>query len=276
MVAMRYRYAVLALSVVSIAAVLLYWQGRVRAGTSTEVAPYTAHLTITRHVITSNGSRRDAVTTDVLARDRQGRTYEKTQRVLQNVDRRVESFSFFVQDPVKLRTLTWDSIGKTVVVGQWPYWAGRKGCWVDEHGQHQVSFPTDEDWHKVPASPGDGELETVATIAGHSGKQIKARFVSENLGHKEIHGLAAYGMRWTTVPVGNDATPAVRAITTELWKSNEFNLKILEVESGAQFGVKRLELSDLQRGDPEPELFEPPSGYTVETIDYHQVPCVQK
>ncbi len=276
MVTMRYRCAVLALSAVSIAAVLLYWQRSVRAGTSTEVAPYTAHLTITTHVITSDGSRWDAVTTDVLARDRQGRTYEKTQRLLQTVDRRVESFSFFVQDPVKRRTLTWNSIGKTVVVGQWPYWAGRKGCWADGHGQHQVSFPTDEDWHKVPASPSDGKLETVATIAGPSGQRIKARFVSENLGHKEIHGLAAYGMRWTTVPVDNGATPAVGEITTELWKSSELNLKILEVESGPKFGVKRVELSDLQQGDPGPELFEPPSGYTVETIDYYQVPCLQK
>jgi hypothetical protein len=61
--------------------------------------------------------------------------------------------------------------------------------------------------------------------------------------------------------------------TTELWKSSEFDLKLLEVTSGPKYGLKRVELSDLQRGDPDPALFEPPHGYKVETIEYHQVPC---
>ena len=61
--------------------------------------------------------------------------------------------------------------------------------------------------------------------------------------------------------------------TTELWKSSEFDLKLLEVTSGPKYGLKRVELSDLQRGDPDPALFELPHVYKVETIEYHQVPC---
>ncbi len=85
------------------------------------------------------------------------------------------------------------------------------------------------------------------------------RFVSENLGHKEIHG-----------PI------AIPEYTTELWKSSEFDLKLLEVTSGPKYGLKRVELSDLRRDDPDPALFEPPQGYKVQTIEYHQVPCGQQ
>jgi len=273
---MRPRYVALAFTVICVATVLLCWQREACGGTSTEVALYTAHQAITKHLIMSDGTSMDTFTTDERARDRQGRTYLKTERVFRNGDQRIESFSFLVEDPVKLRTLTWDSNGKTVVLGEWPYWSGRKGCWTDEYGQRLVSSASNEDWHKVPASPGDGKLETIGSIVDPSGKRVKARFVSENLGHKEIHRLLAFGIRWTTTPLEVDETHNIPETTIELWKSSEFDLKVIEVESGPHFGLKRLELTDLQRGDPDPSLFEPPKGYTVETVEYHQVPCGRK
>jgi hypothetical protein len=209
-----------------------------------------------------DGSSVNAVSTVVLARDRQGRIYEKT-----------EHGSLFVQDPVKHQTLTWSSNDQVATLGQWPYWSGRKGCWADEHGQNQSSFPTEEDWHKIPALPGDGKLETITSMAVSTNKRVEARMVSENLGQKEIHGLTAYGMRWTLTPLEAVGPPYAPETTTELWKSSELDLKLLAVTSGPKYGSDREELSDLQRGDPDPALFEPPQGYKVETVTYHQVPC---
>jgi len=83
-------------------------------------------------------------------------------------------------------------------------------------------------------------------------------------------------MRWTTTPLEDDGAFTMPETTIELWKSSEFNLKLLEVESGPKFGLKHLELTDLQRGDPDPSLFELPKGYIVETVEYHQVPCGEK
>jgi hypothetical protein len=37
-----------------------------------------------------------------------------------------------------------------------------------------------------------------------------------------------------------------------------------------------MELTDLQQGNPDPALFEPPHGYKVESIEYHEVPCEQQ
>jgi hypothetical protein len=211
----------------------------------------------------------------VLARDRQGRTYEKAGHVFHDGERRAEWFLFFVQDPAKRQTLTWDSKSQVAVVRHWPYWSGRKGCWADEHGQHQSSFPSDDDWYKGP-SPGEGTLETIASVAVSADRRVKARIVSENLGHKEIHGLTAFGMRWSMTPLESVGPSDVQETTTELWKSSELTLKLLQVTSGPKYGLERVELSDLQRGDPDPALFEPPQGYKVETIDYHQVPCGQR
>jgi len=272
---MRHLYLVLALSAVSVAAVLLCWQRKVYGGNSATVAPYTAHLTITKKRILPDGSSLDTVSTKVLARDRQGRTSEKTLHESPNGDQRAEWFSFFVQDPAKLETLTWDSRSPVLVVGRWPYWSGRKGCWADERGQHQSSFPSDEDWYKCPASPGDGKLETIASIT-EGDKRIKTRVLTENLGQKEIHGLTAFGMRMTMTPLESGEPSALPEHTTELWKSTEFDLKLLQVTSGPKYGLERVELSDLQRGDPDPALFDPPQGYRVETIEYHQVTCGQE
>jgi len=261
---MRHRYVVLALTAVCACVVLLFWQRKIHAKSAAVVAPYTAHLTITSNRALPDGSSATAVSTVVLARDQQGRIYEKT-----------EHGSFFVQDPARLQTLTWDSHNQVAILGHWPYWSGRKGCWADDQGKQWGRFPNDEDWHKVPSSPREGRLETIGSISDPSGnKRIKTRFVSENLGHKDIHGLNAYGMRWTMTPL--DVGPSAISETTELWKSSELDLKLLEVTSGPKYGLKREELSDLQRGDPDPALFEPPKGYKVEIAKYHQTPCEQQ
>jgi hypothetical protein len=259
---MRHRYVVLACTVVGVVAALLYWQRKVRAQSAAVVAPYTAHLTRTVKRVMPDGSSVNAVSTVVRARDRRGRSYEK-----------FGGGSVFVEDPGRLRTLQWGSHNQVAILGLWPYWSGRKGCWADERGQHQSSFPSDEDWHKVPTSPGDGKLVTVATMAVSVDRRVKARFVWENLGHKEMHGLNAFGMgsSWTSL---ESLRPSdLQESTTELWKSSELDLKLLEVTSGPKYGSDREELTDLQRGDPDPALFEPPQGYKVETIEYHPVPC---
>jgi hypothetical protein len=246
------------------AAVLLCWQREFHAQSAAVVTPYTAHLTRTVNRVMPDGSSANAVSTVVLARDRQGRIYEK-----------FGGGSVFVQDEAKLQTLTWGPHNQVAILGHWPYWSGRKGCWVDEHGQNQSSFPSDEDWHKVPASPGDGKLETIASMAVSTNKRVKARIVSENLGQKEINGLTAYGMRWTMTPLESVESSDLPETTTELWKSKEFDLDLVRVTSGPKYGSDREELSDLQRDDPDPALFEPPHGYKIETIEYHQVPCGQ-
>ena len=237
------------------------------------VAPYTAHLSVTRNRLLPDGSSWNSVSVDVIARDRQGRIYEKTEHGVPRGEQGIERYSFFVQDPSKRQTLTWDSNSQVAVLGHWPYWSGRKGCWADAHGQHPSSFG---DWYAVPGPSGEGKLETTVSITDTpGGKRIKTRVVTENIGQKKIRGMNAYGIRTNTTPLENGGPLASSETTTELWKSSEFDLKLLQLTSGSKYGLERIELTDLQQGDPDPALFEPPHGYTIETIEYHQVTCGQ-
>ena len=265
---MLYRCLALALSAIS-AATMLCGQQMADGRSSAPMTPYTAHLTITTNPVLPDGSSLNTISTEVLARDRQGRTYQKTEKVSQNGQQRSEFFWYFVQDPAKLQTLTWDSKSQTVVLEHWPFWSGREGCWADEHGQQPSRFG---DRYEVPALPTEGKSETIASIADPSGKQVKTRVVTENLGQKEIHGLTAYGIGATRTPLENSPY-ALPETTSELWKSRELDLKLLEIIRGPKYGLKRVELTDLQRGDPDPALFEPPQGYTVQTVEYHPVAC---
>jgi len=258
---MRLRYPVLALTVVLLAAGTFCWQRKIQAKSPAEDAPYTARLTRTFDRVSSVGTPVTGTSTIVLARDREGRTYED-----------FGNGFFFVQDPIKRQTLSWGSNSSMnlnnhdVLLAQWPYWEGRKGCWADAQGQHETSFPTDDDRYNAPASPGDAKVET---IDQHS----KRRVVIENLGDKEIHGLTAHGTRMTMTPLEDAGTYDTQESTMEIWKSREPNLKVLEVQTFSRSGWERKELSDLQRGDPDPALFQPPQGYKIQTIEYHQVPC---
>ena len=126
---MRHRYLVLALTAVCVAVGLLCWQRKIHAKSAAVVAPYTAHLTITKNRVLPDGSSANAVSTVVVARDRQGRIYEKTEHGL-----------FIVQDPSKLQTLTWDSHNQVAILARWPYCSGRKGCWADEQGSISPGF----------------------------------------------------------------------------------------------------------------------------------------
>jgi len=238
---MRHPYRVSALTLACAAIGLVCWQrcGHAKPADHLKlVAPYTAHLTITRNIVRPDGSSASTVSTVLLARDRQGRTYERSEH------------GTLVQDPVGLQTLTWDEHRPVAIISRWPYWAGRTGCWATEDGQ-QSTFPTAQDWHNVPPSPQAGKLETIDSISDGSGRRIKARFVSENLGHKEIRGIGADGMRWTTTPL-EPARSSMTATTTELWKSEELNLTLLKITSDSTHVSQHEELSALEQGTPTP------------------------
>ena len=113
---MRHRYVVLVLTAVCVAAVLLCWQRKINAKRAAAVAPYTAHLIVTKNRVLTDGSSWNTVSTKILAHDRQGRTYEKAGHVFQDGEQRTEWLSFFVQDPAKRQTLTWDSKSQVAVV----------------------------------------------------------------------------------------------------------------------------------------------------------------
>lgn len=90
---------------------------------------------------------------------------------------------------------------------------------------------------------------------------------SEQLGHMMIEGFDAIGTKWTnTTPadaIGN-AQPLVSV--TEMWRSPELNVELMVKNSDPQNGESVRKLVNIQRGEPDPSLFEVPADYTVTDV----------
>ena len=90
---------------------------------------------------------------------------------------------------------------------------------------------------------------------------------SEQLGHMMIEGFDAVGTKWTdTVPanvIGN-AQPLVSV--TETWRSPELHEVLVVKNSDPQNGENVRKLVNIQRGEPDPALFQVPADYTVTDV----------
>jgi hypothetical protein len=52
-------------------------------------------------------------------------------------------------------------------------------------------------------------------------------------------------------------------VTHETWVSEELMLAVMQIDDDPRTGVRTMELTDIERGEPDPALFQVPEGYTV-------------
>lgn len=83
-----------------------------------------------------------------------------------------------------------------------------------------------------------------------------------SLGKRTIEGVEAEGWRRTRVieagRIGNDREIQV---VSERWRSPELQVEVLRTESDPRRGTTTRRLTNIQRIEPLPALFEPPPGY---------------
>jgi len=88
--------------------------------------------------------------------------------------------------------------------------------------------------------------------------------------------VEATGRRTTvTTPagaIGNDA-PLVR--TTEVWNARSIGLTVRTVSDDPQTGKRTKDLVELNQSEPDPAMFQPPEGYEIRTVEFHEIPCSQ-
>ncbi len=86
----------------------------------------------------------------------------------------------------------------------------------------------------------------------------------EKLGTRKILGIEAEGVRATReIPAGWEGNDQAVTVTEERWYSTELQMQLLDVYNDPLVGTSRWEITDLQRMEPSPELFEVPAGYTI-------------
>jgi hypothetical protein len=87
----------------------------------------------------------------------------------------------------------------------------------------------------------------------------------ERLESKMIAGVMANGSRITrTIPTGEEGNELPLTTMSETWGSKELNLELLEINDDPRTGKRTTEVIELIRGEPDPALFAPPAGYTIE------------
>jgi hypothetical protein len=88
---------------------------------------------------------------------------------------------------------------------------------------------------------------------------------NESLGLQMISGVPATGTRVTrTIPAGSLGNSQPIQTLRERWVSADLQVPLLEKTSDPRTGTTTNTLSNVVRGDPDPGLFQVPSGFTTQ------------
>jgi hypothetical protein len=95
--------------------------------------------------------------------------------------------------------------------------------------------------------------------------QQRIEFKSEDLGVRDFNGISAHGKRMTmTIPAGEEGNDEPLKVVNDTWRSNELALEMMEIHDDPRIGRTVTEYEELNRGEPDPSLFHPPAGYTIQ------------
>lgn len=95
---------------------------------------------------------------------------------------------------------------------------------------------------------------------GHSKYETR----KEDLGVQNIEGVQAEGTRTiTTIPAGDIGNERPIEIIYERWYSKELQLVVMSKNSDPRFGEQTYRLTNIVRSEPDPSLFEVPSGFRI-------------
>jgi hypothetical protein len=88
---------------------------------------------------------------------------------------------------------------------------------------------------------------------------------NESLGLQMMSGVAATGTRITrTIPAGSEGNSQAIQTLRERWISAYLQVPLLEKSSDPRTGTTTNTLGNISRGDPDPGLFQVPTGFTTQ------------
>jgi hypothetical protein len=117
-----------------------------------------------------------------------------------------------------------------------------------------------------PGAGGPGPVTTYAFKA-ESGEASSADIKTEPLGDKTIDGISVTGTKTTnTIRAGTIGNDKDLVVTRETWYSPDLKLVIQSTQTDPRFGETTYSLTNIQRSEPDPTLFQMPAGYTVEKV----------
>jgi hypothetical protein len=120
----------------------------------------------------------------------------------------------------------------------------------------------------------DAEMGPVTlAVQGHAESPLEANgpnppdVKTESLGTKTIEGITATGTKTTSIiPSGTIGNDKELVISRETWYSPDLRLVIQSTQTDPRFGTTTYTLTNIQRSEPDPTLFQVPAGYKVEKV----------
>ena len=111
---------------------------------------------------------------------------------------------------------------------------------------------------------GTAESTGIVTMGAVRDPNLRPERKTEKLGGKTIAGVYAEGTRLTvTYPVGFFGNDKPIITFHETWMSSDLKLVLLIVDDDPPTGTRIAEVTNLDRGEPNPALFQVPEGYTI-------------
>ncbi len=200
-------------------------------------APYSATATDQFFQTLSGGNTIQHTTTAQVARDSQGRTY--TQQSMTGGPWAAEGGSktvVFIFDPVA-------------------------GYIYALHPDKKLAIR-----RAIKTPPAAGESGADAEGRPHHGAGPERNVSETDLGSKDIPSAGtAQGKSIThTIPAGEIGNAQPIVSTSEIWYSPDLQIVVLSKHNDPRTGQSTYSLSNIQRGEPNPSLFQVPSDYTIQ------------
>lgn len=211
-------------------------------------APYSGTVKTTFVQKLPDGNSIHGVLISHEARDSAGRTMSQTVQGC--------SFGEDGQRHERLMTRVDDPIAKTMANWKTGEAGEQKRVWITHL---DVPQPTTKLTPEELALLADRQKAFEAGMA-----YFQKGYKSEDLGTKQINGIAAQGSRLTrTIPAGEEGNDKPITVVTETWRSADLAMTLYAAQDDPRRGRITMEFQDLEMGEPDPALFAPPSGYKV-------------
>lgn len=224
------------------------------SGKPVKGAPYSAQAVSETVQVLTDGNRIAQTNTSALYRDSQGR-----ERREESFDGAVKSIS--ISDPVEGFNYRLRPESKVALKNFQP---------KIESDEKKFFFKADIDGiikAEVPTitmtSTGNGPIGMI-TLDGNSSKSDSK---VENLGTQMIEGVSAEGTRrTTTIPAGQIGNEQPLVTVNERWYSPELQVLVMSTRSDPRTGTSTYKLTNINRSEPAPTLFQVPPDYTLNDL----------
>jgi hypothetical protein len=211
--------------------------------------PYTAEFKNTRVQTLADGSTITHESTEVMARDAQGRTLTiHTSEA--GMESNVTQTSSTVYDPASRTRTSWFTPGQRLIV------------------------TTNSSTQTSTCAANATRMAPQAQAVSDPSRQDQPKPANEELGLQTFLGVEARGHRTTTTyPAGSIGNSDQLVRSYETWFSTTpgyVGINVRQINDDPQTGRSVRELTKFTPGDPDPALFQPPDGFETVNHEVHE------